>query len=79
MSKSNNKRSQQQASFHYQNQAQNATNMNMSLSQGQGQNIAGMNDQENLKSYISDLKKAAIGNKKSRGNASQSRSNIQLT
>jgi len=28
------------------------------------------NDQENLKSYISDLKKAAVGNKKGRGNAS---------
>lgn len=26
-------------------------------------------EQENLKSYITDLKKAAIGNKKTRGNA----------
>jgi hypothetical protein len=31
------------------------------------------NDQENLKSYISDLKKAAVGNKKGRGNASNQR------
>jgi hypothetical protein len=28
-----------------------------------------ISEQENLKSYISDLKKAAIGNKKSRGGA----------
>jgi hypothetical protein len=27
-------------------------------------------EQDNLKSYITDLKKAAIGNKKTRGNAS---------
>ena len=33
-------------------------------------------DPDNLKSYISDLKKAAIGNKKSRGNASHSRGGL---
>jgi len=47
----------------------------MSLSQGQ-QNINQNynNEQENLKSYITDLKKAAVGNKKGRGNVSNPRS-----
>lgn len=44
------------------------TNLNINLNSS-GQMQMYNHEQENLKTYITDLKKAAIGNKKSRGNA----------